>query len=87
MTKGLKIGAGDLVTMTNVALPVGSFIKIQPQSVDFLDITDPRAVYGLGWPWAARLILIGWSIRCAILPLLRRGIVWPLAIMDESMSC
>lgn len=30
--------------LMNVALPLGKFIKIQPQSVDFLDITDPRAV-------------------------------------------
>lgn len=44
MMRGLGLTAGDLVTLTNVALPVGSYIKIQPQSVDFLDITDPRAV-------------------------------------------
>lgn len=45
MLKGMQIGVGELVTLTNVALPVGSFIEIQPQSIDFLDITDPRAVY------------------------------------------
>lgn len=44
MMRGLELAAGDLVTLANVALPVGSYIKIQPQSVDFLDITDPRAV-------------------------------------------
>lgn len=44
MLKTLKIRAGDLVQLSNVALSVGTFIKIQPQSVDFLDITDPRAV-------------------------------------------
>lgn len=40
----LKITTGELIILTNVALPVGAYIKIQPQSVDFLDITDPRAV-------------------------------------------
>lgn len=44
MLKTLKISSSDLVTLTNVALPVGTYTRIQPQSVDFLDITDPRAV-------------------------------------------
>jgi ubiquitin fusion degradation protein 1 len=44
MIKTLKMRSNELVELTNVALPVGTFIKIQPQSVDFLDITDPRAV-------------------------------------------
>ncbi|PJF20012.1 hypothetical protein PSACC_00185 [Paramicrosporidium saccamoebae] len=44
MLKTLRIASGDLVNLTNVALSVGTYIKIQPQSVDFLDITDPRAV-------------------------------------------
>lgn len=44
MLKTLKVRSGELVNMRNVALPLGTFIKIQPQSVDFLDITDPRAV-------------------------------------------
>lgn len=44
MLKSLRLGSGDLVVMANVALPVGNYVKIQPQSVDFLDITDPRAV-------------------------------------------
>ncbi|ORY45691.1 UFD1-domain-containing protein [Rhizoclosmatium globosum] len=28
----------------NVSLPLGQFVKLQPQSVDFLEITDPKAV-------------------------------------------
>ena len=44
MTKDLRLRPNDLVELTNVALPVGAFVKIQPQSIDFLDITDPRAV-------------------------------------------
>jgi len=30
--------------MRNVTLSLGTFVKLQPQSVDFLDISDPRAV-------------------------------------------
>lgn len=33
-----------MVTVTNVSLPKASFVKLQPQSVDFLEISNPRAV-------------------------------------------
>lgn len=35
---------GQLVRITSCDLPLGSFVKIQPQLVDFLDISDPKAV-------------------------------------------
>jgi ubiquitin fusion degradation protein 1 len=41
---GLNINEGDIIKLENVNLPTGHFVKIQPQSVDFLDIHDPRAV-------------------------------------------
>lgn len=41
-TLGLQVGG--LVKITNTTLPLGSNIKIQPQSEDFLEISDPRAV-------------------------------------------
>ncbi|KAG9321601.1 hypothetical protein KVV02_001745 [Mortierella alpina] len=44
MMKTLVLSEGDLVTVKSVGLPLGSFVKIQPQSVDFLDISDPKAV-------------------------------------------
>ncbi|KAF9281985.1 ubiquitin fusion degradation protein [Mortierella alpina] len=44
MMKTLVLAEGDLVTVKSVGLPLGSFVKIQPQSVDFLDISDPKAV-------------------------------------------
>jgi ubiquitin fusion degradation protein 1 len=43
-TLGMSGTSGGLVRLRNVALPLGTFIKIQPQSTNFLDITDPRAV-------------------------------------------
>lgn len=44
MMKAIGVHVGSLVTMTNVSLPLGRFIKIRPCSVEFLDIHDPRAV-------------------------------------------
>ena len=35
---------GSLVSVKNVSLPKATFVKFQPQSVDFLDISNPRAV-------------------------------------------
>jgi ubiquitin fusion degradation protein 1 len=44
MMRNLLLQEGDLVTIENVSLPVATFSKFQPQSVDFLDITNPKAV-------------------------------------------
>ncbi|KAJ3389426.1 ubiquitin fusion degradation protein [Entophlyctis sp. JEL0112] len=44
MMNTLLIEEGSLVRIKNVSLPLGKFVKLQPQSVDFLDITDPKAV-------------------------------------------
>lgn len=35
---------GSMLTVKNVSLPKATFVKFQPQNVDFLDISDPRAV-------------------------------------------
>ncbi|TPX69750.1 hypothetical protein SpCBS45565_g02167 [Spizellomyces sp. 'palustris'] len=44
MMQTLLLEEGQFVQIKNVELPLGTFVKIQPQSVDFLDITDPKAV-------------------------------------------
>lgn len=44
MMKTMDISQGELVDMEAATLSKGTFIKIQAQSVDFLDITDPKAV-------------------------------------------
>ncbi|KXS21630.1 UFD1-domain-containing protein [Gonapodya prolifera JEL478] len=44
MMNTLLLEQGDFVQIKNASLPLGSWVKIQPQSVDFLDIHDPRAV-------------------------------------------
>ena len=40
----LLLEAGDLLQVKSTDLPPGRFIKLQPQSPSFLDISDPKAV-------------------------------------------
>ncbi|KAI9883249.1 MAG: hypothetical protein M1823_004988 [Watsoniomyces obsoletus] len=40
----LLLEPGDLLQIKSTDLPLGSFIKLQPQSTSFLDISDPKAV-------------------------------------------
>ncbi|CUM63655.1 uncharacterized protein PRCAT00001238001 [Priceomyces carsonii] len=44
MMSTLKISPGQILRIGNCDLPLGSFVKIEPQSVDFLEISDPKAV-------------------------------------------
>lgn len=42
--KTLLLEPGDLIQIKSTDLPPGRFVKLQPQSPSFLDISDPRAV-------------------------------------------
>ncbi|KAL3905574.1 MAG: hypothetical protein SGILL_009623, partial [Bacillariaceae sp.] len=44
MMQNLLIEEGAVITVTNTSLPKATFVKLQPQSVDFLEISNPRAV-------------------------------------------
>lgn len=44
MMRNLMLSEGDQVEVESVTLPVATFSKFQPQSEDFLDIHDPKAV-------------------------------------------
>lgn len=44
MMKHLGLQEGEILTLTNASLPKGSYVKLQPHSTDFLDISNPRAV-------------------------------------------
>jgi len=44
MMQNLLIEEGTVISVTNVSLPKATFIKLQPQHVDFLEISNPRAV-------------------------------------------
>lgn len=40
----LQLEPGDILECKSTDLPPGQFIKLQPQNVNFLDISDPKAV-------------------------------------------
>ncbi|ORX57389.1 Ufd1 [Hesseltinella vesiculosa] len=44
MMQTLGLSPGELLEVKNTTLSLGSFVRIQPQSTSFLDISDPRAV-------------------------------------------
>ncbi|XP_054714580.1 ubiquitin recognition factor in ER-associated degradation protein 1-like [Uloborus diversus] len=44
MMRNLLLEEGGILHVENATLPVASFSKFQPQSEDFLDITNPKAV-------------------------------------------
>lgn len=44
MMQNLMIGEGSMIIVKNVSLPKAKFVKFRPQSVDFLEISNPRAV-------------------------------------------
>ncbi len=45
MMSQLLIEDGEILTIQNVSLSLATYSKFQPQSVDFLDIHNPKAVY------------------------------------------
>lgn len=44
MMRQLGLGEGDPIRLRGKTLPKGKFVKIEPQTVDFLEISDPKAV-------------------------------------------
>jgi len=44
MMQNLGIEQGSVISVTNVSLPKATFVKLQPQHIDFLEISNPRAV-------------------------------------------
>lgn len=45
MMKSLHLNEGDPIRISGTELPKGRFVKLQAQSVTFLEISDPKAVY------------------------------------------
>jgi hypothetical protein len=45
MMTNLLLEEGSLVQLENVSLPVATFSKFEPQSMECLDISHPKAVY------------------------------------------
>ncbi|KAJ0260543.1 hypothetical protein HA466_0067320 [Hirschfeldia incana] len=44
MMQNLLLQEGDIVTVKNVTLPKGTYVKLQPHTTDFLDISNPKAI-------------------------------------------
>ena len=42
--RNLLLSEGDMIQVEYVNLENASFVKFQPRSVDFLEISNPRAV-------------------------------------------
>ena len=72
MMQNLLLQEGDIVKLKSTSLPKGTFVKLRPQSKDFLDISNPKAVCVCVCcgPHARpeQLCRAGWSRRCAALP-------------------
>ena len=52
MMRTLLLEEGGLIQVESVSMPVATFAKFQPQSEDFLDISNPKAVYpSIGLPF------------------------------------
>lgn len=44
LMQNLLVSEGSMISISNVNLPKGTFVKFQPQSSDFLNIANPKAV-------------------------------------------
>ncbi|KAL3515093.1 hypothetical protein ACH5RR_021995 [Cinchona calisaya] len=44
MMENLLLREGDVVRVKNVTLPKGTYVKLQPHTKDFLDISNPKAI-------------------------------------------
>ncbi|PHJ15078.1 ubiquitin fusion degradation protein ufd1cy, partial [Cystoisospora suis] len=42
--QNLGLEEGDLVRITNISLPKGTYVQLQPTTTDFLEVSNPRAV-------------------------------------------
>lgn len=45
MMENLLLQEGDRIIVKNTSLPAGTYVKLQPHSKTFLDISNPKAVY------------------------------------------
>lgn len=44
MINNLNAQSGELIKIHTVTLPLGTYVKLQPQTSSFLEITNPKAV-------------------------------------------
>ena len=44
MMQNLVLAEGDIIRVRSASLPKGSYVKIQPHTTDFINISNPKAV-------------------------------------------
>lgn len=44
MMQNLALEEGEIVNLKSASLPKGTYVKLQPHTTDFIDITNPKAV-------------------------------------------
>lgn len=44
MMQNMLLQEGDMVRVKNATLPKGTYVKLQPHTTDFLDISNPKAI-------------------------------------------
>lgn len=44
MMQNLALEEGEIVNLRSASLPKGTYVKLQPHTTDFIDITNPKAV-------------------------------------------
>ena len=44
MMQNMLLSEGDIVQVKSATLPKGTYVKLQPHTKDFLDISNPKAV-------------------------------------------
>lgn len=45
MMKNMKLQEGNTVILKNTQVPRATYVKLQPHTKDFLDISDPKSMY------------------------------------------
>jgi len=68
MMKTLRLNEGDPIRITGTELPKGKLVKLQAQSVHFLEISDPKVVYesAMNKMYLHLTHLTAWNNLCAI---------------------
>uniref|UniRef100_A0A0W0FLH9 Putative ubiquitin fusion degradation protein I n=1 Tax=Moniliophthora roreri TaxID=221103 RepID=A0A0W0FLH9_MONRR len=78
MMKTLRLEEGDPIRITGAELPKGKLVKLQPQTVHFLEISDPKAVLEQALRNFSALT------QGDIIEISYNSIVFPLLIMETS---
>ena len=45
MMENMLLQEGDIVRVKNATLPKGTYAKLQPHTTDFLEISNPKAMW------------------------------------------